>query len=768
MYNATAYQPERDVPIVSAATAFTCQRTGQTYILVINEALWFGDRLENSLINPNQLRFGGAIVNDNPFDPQIPISIQTDEVDIPLELAGTTIFFASSTPTPTELDNCPHIHLTRDSEWDPHTVRLAAVRSVEAEALRVSEGLFDANDVEIGLAQISSVYSLIEMAEAIRTQRILSAANTFVSQKRHSQTSPEQLSERWNIGLTQAKKTLQVTTQKGVRSAILPLSRRYRTDRMFNQRKLRGQKFYTDTLFGKTKSLTNNTCVQIFANESYFVKAYPMEKKSGAGLALRQFIRDYGVPERLTSDGASEQTGPKTEFMKQVRKHGIEHHVSEPQRPQENRAESVIREVKKRWYRQMTKRRVPARLWDYGIVWVCEVMSLTANSVFSLEGRAPIEQITGETPDISGHLDFRFYDWVWYKDNAGVGDNKCGRWLGVSHRVGNLISYWILTISGRVISRTTVQRITNLELSTDDLKARCNDYTEQVTAILKDMQGLDHDGERQIQEWDDYTEVDDREFREEFGKPISDGTIPEEDDIFTPDTFGDTYLNKEIALMRGTGDSSDVQFGKVTKRLRDADGRPIGTAHENPHLDTREYTVEFTDGHCEALSANLIAQNLFSEIDDEGKRHVLLDDIIDFRKTGAAVSPEDAFITMSNGVKRRRQTTLGWQVLCQWRDGSTNWVSLKDMKQSYPLKVAEFAFANRIHDEPAFAWWINEVIKKHERILKKLKTKYWQRTHKFGVRLPKTVAEALQFDKENGNTYWWDAICLSSVQKKDR
>jgi hypothetical protein len=429
---------------------------------------------------------------------------------------------------------------------------------VEAEALRVDEGLFDTNDVEIGLAQISSVYSIIEMAEAIGTQRILSAANTFVSQKRHSQISPDQLSERWNIGLNQAKKTLQVTTQKGVRSAILPLSRRYRTDRMFNQRKLRGQKFFTDTLFGKTKSLTNNTYVQIFANESYFVKAYSMEKKSGAGLALRQFIRDYGVPERLTSDGASEQTGPKTEFMKQVRKHGIDHHVSEPQRPQENRAESVIREIKKRWYRQMTKRRVPARLWDYGIVWVCEVMSLTANSVFSLEGRAPIEQITGETPDISEYLDFSFYDWVWYKDNAGMGDNKCGRWLGVSHRVGNLMSYWILTIIGRVISRTTVQRITELELSTDDLKAQCKDYTEQVAAILNDMQGLDHDGERQIQEWDDYTEVDDRNFREEFGKPISDGTIPEEDDIFTPDTFGDTYLNKEIALIRGNGDSSDV------------------------------------------------------------------------------------------------------------------------------------------------------------------------------------------------------------------
>jgi hypothetical protein len=70
-------------------------------------------------------------------------------------------------------------------------------------------------------------------------------------------------------------------------------------------------------------------------------------------------------------------------------------------------------------------------------------MSLTANSSFSLDGRMPMEEVTGETPDISEYLDFTFYDWVWYKDNAGVGDNMFGRWLGVSHRIGNLMSYWI-------------------------------------------------------------------------------------------------------------------------------------------------------------------------------------------------------------------------------------------------------------------------------------------------------------------------------------
>jgi hypothetical protein len=36
--------------------------------------------------------------------------------------------------------------------------------------------------------------------------------------------------------------------------------------------------------------------------------------------------------------------------------------------------------------------------------------------------------------------------------------------------------------------------------------------------------------------------------------------------------------------------------------------------------------------------------------------------------------------------------------------------------------------------------------------------KYWQRTHKFGIRLPKTVAEAQAIDTENGDALWWDAI----------
>jgi hypothetical protein len=84
-----------------------------------------------------------------------------------------------------------------------------------------------------------------------------------------------------------------------------------------------------------------------------------MEKKSLAGAVLCQFIRDFDVPEQLTFDGSREQTGHKTELMKHVRNHAIDYHIIEPNRPQQNQAETMIREVKKWWFRQMVKRKVP-------------------------------------------------------------------------------------------------------------------------------------------------------------------------------------------------------------------------------------------------------------------------------------------------------------------------------------------------------------------------------------------------------------------------
>ena len=56
------YSPVKDVPIVQAATTWQSPNTGQLYILIFNEALYMGESLEHSLINPNQLRHYGVQV----------------------------------------------------------------------------------------------------------------------------------------------------------------------------------------------------------------------------------------------------------------------------------------------------------------------------------------------------------------------------------------------------------------------------------------------------------------------------------------------------------------------------------------------------------------------------------------------------------------------------------------------------------------------------------------------------------------------------------
>ena len=67
-------------------------------------------------------------------------------------------------------------------------------------------------------------------------------------------------------------------------------------------------------------------------------------------------------------------------------------------------------------------------------------MQITASTAGKLQGRTTLELLTGETPEISEYLDFGWYDRVWYKEDAGLGETKIGRFLGPSHKVGSLMS----------------------------------------------------------------------------------------------------------------------------------------------------------------------------------------------------------------------------------------------------------------------------------------------------------------------------------------
>ena len=377
------------------------------------------------------------------------------------------------------------------------------------------------------------------------------------------------------------------------------------------------------------------------------------------------------------------------------------------------------------------------------------------SSAGSLQGGIRLTEVTCETPDISEYLDFGFYDQVWYKDNAGLSPSEPGRWLGVSSRTGRLMCYWILNQRGAVISRSTVQRVINLELSTPPIKDIFDKFDQKIHHKLN-LKDRVYAGNKPNP--DDLVDLmeNDEDFREEFANVYNDSGIPEEDD-YTLEIGDDTYVNMEVTIPR---DSDGPEFARVTKRLRDANGIPIGSANDNPILDTRVYEVEFMDGHKASLSANAIVENLFAQVDDEGNRFVLFDAIVDHRVNGKQLIQGENIITTKSGGKRYKQLTKGWEILLQWKDGSTTWEALKDVKNAYPAQLAEYAHQKQISNEPAFIWWVSHTLKKRDRIVSKTKSQYWTRTYKIGVRIPHSVNEALELDRKNGDTLWRDAISM--------
>jgi hypothetical protein len=332
-----AYGKKDNVKIVSAATLVQDEDTGEAYILIVNEALHFPD-LPHTLLNPNQIRHAGNDVWDNPYDPnhQLEMTIFDEErepVTIPIQAQGTILSFPTRVPTRSELATLPHYVLALEAEWNPHTVRLSRVRPDDRhveEEMTVSQALtkdfmrdvYDDNEISCAFSTERFVDRLISQVIVHTHPADLPNSRGFQSAKRHSSQTPEELSNLWHIGLETAKRTLKVTTNRGVRSAVLPLARRYRTDLFYRKKHLHG-KFYTDTVYGRHKSLNGNTCAQIFVNKSLFVVAYHMDSKAKAGEALKQFIQEYGVPEELTFDGGKEQTGKNTEFMRTIRKFSV-------------------------------------------------------------------------------------------------------------------------------------------------------------------------------------------------------------------------------------------------------------------------------------------------------------------------------------------------------------------------------------------------------------------------------------------------------------
>ena len=81
--------------------------------------------------------------------------------------------------------------------------------------------------------------------------------------------------------------------------------------------------------------------------------------------------------------------------------------------------------------------------------------------------------------------------------------------------------------------------------------------------------------------------------------------------------------------------------GQVVARSHDANGKVMGRAHSNPILDTMMYQVEFAGVEVTELSANIIAESMYTQCDANRNDYLLLDLLIDYHKGNKAVSFTD-------------------------------------------------------------------------------------------------------------------------------
>ena len=163
---------------------------------------------------------------------------------IPLSTGGTIIYANTRAPTQLELAALPFIVLTSSDDWDPHHVRFpshdveeankATIKAIQSRQQRDLHQ-YGCYNVELGLQGTVDdpagfsirLISAVQIHDPMQLKEDVPSSKTFHTSERKSTVSASDLSERWFIGLKQATQTIKSTSQQLLRSAILPLARRY-------------------------------------------------------------------------------------------------------------------------------------------------------------------------------------------------------------------------------------------------------------------------------------------------------------------------------------------------------------------------------------------------------------------------------------------------------------------------------------------------------------------------------------------------------------
>jgi hypothetical protein len=458
-----------------------------------------------SIHSPVQMKDFGIVIDDTlwtqkQFDGEqgtqmvrIPTGDEGRFFDIDLTISGGLAYFNMQPPTQEQLNDetIPHVIMTSGMDWDPtkYDDQQDTVATPEAyhptQIHTLEIGIDD--DSMVMFAALDGIYpeeshedaegindEFTEIGEDVPTNQTLEHSDVMVDPyefvpnvmsavacfNRKIDAKLTHVEHKYGKTLEQLRPNFAWASIESIKNTLDASTQFYRatqwTKKIKRHYKSRfpganidqiNETVCTDTAFmeetGRADGIAGHSGsvgFQIFVgNETKHIAVYTVQTDGDYPKVIREYIRAHGAPKKVFSDNAKAQISAKAKEI--YRNFGISDGSSEPHYQNQNAAEREIQDVKKDVTMILNITNTPYEWWPLCVEYVAIVKNHTSRP--TLGNRTPMEKRTGQTPDVSKLLQYRWWEPVYFLDEEGV--ETLGRWAGIAENVSDELTFIVVS-----------------------------------------------------------------------------------------------------------------------------------------------------------------------------------------------------------------------------------------------------------------------------------------------------------------------------------
>ncbi len=688
--------------------------------LILNEYAYYGHG--HTIHSSGQIEYFKNEVDDKSFILGGKQCITTvDGYSMPLICKGGLMYLSfMGKPTNDDLAKYPSVHLTSPHEWDPSVLDYEHSEDDPTWLTNPNDRfMFDPKFDEFGDYNNRVILALDYLAD-IPSPQVMS-----LSLNLHNRVPDKPNYEKlrpyfgW-VNADVVKNTMDQTTQWGVSVDTIPMKRHLKSRNPALNVPRRHEPVATDTIMSDTPAVDSGvTNAQLFVGrDSLVADVYPIKSTKQFVNTLEDNIRYRGAMDTLLSDSAKVEISKKV--MDVLRAYHISNWTSEPYHQNQNPAEWRYRTIKAWTNNVMNRTGAPANCWLLCIMYVCYLLNHIACS--ALNGSIPLLVLSGITPDISILLLYTFYQPVYYATHnqsfPSQSEERAAYWVGFGEHCGDAMTHKLLDKeSQKIIYRSAVRPklpdTPNKRLALDGGELPTSSPPKNIKdtpVFVKSRQDAD---------------------------PSTCKPMP---------TFDPKDLIGRIFLMPPE-QNGDRYRAKVTQQVIEKIEKENGN-----RVEQINFILDIGEGKTQELITYNELVDFLEQAEEEESS--LDSDTFHFREIIGHEGPLNPNSPNWQGHK--------WNVQVHWETGEITYVPLTAVSSVDPVSCAVYAKKHNLLDTPGWKQF-KRYAKTHQRLVRSIrqsKLRQVRRSNKymFGYLIPKNYQEALQFDKENGNTKWEDLL----------